>query len=336
MGIMGSNGRGVSRYVRFGVPVLIVITLAAFMYSHTQLGAGVSINLTLLGETIKFTWLGTMLMVATLVAAAVLIVYYSFIDVFIFHFKGWIGLVLGSGKDAGHSLLSVAASIPRCSGTPTDAGVLMIKGIYLVLSFVMPLMQVLGLLVLWLVPLSLRGQRHVFFVVEMINAWGALDVFIVSIIAAVVEIKQFAGFIIGDMCDAINAIDEEYLSMLFPDGDYSCFDVNTELTSACYGLLLTSLLNGLLSQIISRSCEQALKASKAFGGTSRTQTVSVDCLVENGGVHLNDEDVGSVTHIDNGCQHFAGWNRLMVLCVAFKLLAMEEQYVELYPDDPER
>ncbi|KAK3238254.1 hypothetical protein CYMTET_51721 [Cymbomonas tetramitiformis] len=559
----------IPRYVRFGVPVLIVITLAAFMYSHTQLGAGVSINLTLLGETIKvnifnftlansvrdmwnakvytlalliavfsggwpyaklalmlvcwavpphlfdakhrgrmllaldllgkwslidtyvlvlmmvafhfyldtetllslvfadvqvppslseliivnvtitpgvglycfvyavvvsltlshvmlyyhrqqleerdlrlapphceatcshiyvcgrlrmkFTWLGTMLMVATLVAAAVLIVYYSFIDVFIFHFKGWIGLVLGSGKDAGHSLLSVAASIPRCSGTPTDAGVLMIKGIYLVLSFVMPLMQVLGLLVLWLVPLSLRGQRHVFFVVEMINAWGALDVFIVSIIAAVVEIKQFAGFIIGDMCDAINAIDEEYLSMLFPDGDYSCFDVNTELTSACYGLLLTSLLNGLLSQIISRSCEQALKertaalprlpsrpslssrldpkearpecsehvgsdlatqcktltgeqhiptnshsASKAFGGTSRTQTVSVDCLVENGGVHLNDEDVGSVTHIDNGCQHFAGWNRLMVLCVAFKLLAMEEQYVELYPDDPER
>ena len=41
---------------------------------------------------------------------------------------------------------------------------------------------------------------------EVCNAWSALDVFCVSIAAALLEIQQFAAFIVGDACDGINEV----------------------------------------------------------------------------------------------------------------------------------
>ncbi len=47
-------------------------------------------------------------------------------------------------------------------------------------------------------------QRKLFTVAEMLNAWSTIDVFVISIIAALLEIKQFAAFIIGDSCNVVN------------------------------------------------------------------------------------------------------------------------------------
>ena len=44
---------------------------------------------------------------------------------------------------------------------------------------------------------------------EVLYAWSALDVFVVSLIVSVLQIRQFAAFIIGDKCDAINPLLEQ-------------------------------------------------------------------------------------------------------------------------------
>ena len=44
----------------------------------------------------------------------------------------------------------------------------------------------------------------VFVIMEVSSAWNSLDVFIVSVIAALVEIRQFASFIVGDKCNFLN------------------------------------------------------------------------------------------------------------------------------------
>lgn len=38
------------------------------------------------------------------------------------------------------------------------------------------------------------------------NAWSALDVFIISIVAALLQIQQFAQFIVGGRCDATGGV----------------------------------------------------------------------------------------------------------------------------------
>jgi hypothetical protein len=45
-----------------------------------------------------------------------------------------------------------------------------------------------------------------------------------AIVAALLEIQQFVVFIVGDSCDGINIILEEFLDPLL-DGDDVCFDV---------------------------------------------------------------------------------------------------------------
>ena len=51
-----------------------------------------------------------------------------------------------------------------------------------------------------------NNNNRTFVLAEVLNAWSALEVFVISIIAALLEISQFASFIVGDDCDPINKV----------------------------------------------------------------------------------------------------------------------------------
>ena len=59
----------------------------------------------------------------------------------------------------------------------------------------------LSLLVLWVMPLTLKAQRKIFVLTEVTNAWSGLEVFVVSIIAALLEIETFAQFLVAPYCE---------------------------------------------------------------------------------------------------------------------------------------
>jgi uncharacterized paraquat-inducible protein A len=77
---------------------------------------------------------------------------------------------------------------------------------FLTLALFMPLLLVALLALLWLLPLRLAAARRVYVLCEVVRAWAALDVFGVSLVVALLEISQFAEFIIGNKCDAINVL----------------------------------------------------------------------------------------------------------------------------------
>lgn len=92
----------------------------------------------------------------------------------------------------------------------------------------MPFAVLSAMLFLWLTPLTLAMQRSLFVLAEVLNAWSALDVFCIAIAAALLEIQQFAAFIVGDSCDAINVLLAEFFDEQL-DGDDKCFDVVAQL-----------------------------------------------------------------------------------------------------------
>lgn len=102
----------------------------------------------------------------------------------------------------------------------------------------MPTAFLIASLILWLVPLNLSKQRSLFVVSEILNSWSSLDVFCVSIVAAMLQIQQFAAFIVGDSCDGINKILQKY----FPDGDDICFDVVATIDPSAWTLFLPAIL----------------------------------------------------------------------------------------------
>lgn len=147
-----------------------------------------------------------------------------------FQFKGLVGLMLGEDAENDYSFIDVGVAIPKHSGIPNDFAIRWMQASYFVFGMAMPLSLLIVLGVLWMIPLSLDRQRQLFVLSEVLNAWSTLDVFCIAIAASLLEIRQFAAFIVGDACDGINVILGKYMDEKL-DGDDKCFDVVAVLLS---------------------------------------------------------------------------------------------------------
>jgi hypothetical protein len=151
----------------------------------------------------------------------------AYLFTFAFHFKGLTGYLLKSDADVDYSLISTGTSMASATGNPDSFNVRWIQAAFFGFGIVMPLGFLAVLAVLWVCPLSLSGFRQFVVLAEVTNAWNAIDVFVVSIIAALLEIHQFAMFIIGDSCDSINKVLKQNMPEL--GSDATCFDVTASI-----------------------------------------------------------------------------------------------------------
>ena len=159
-----------------------------------------------------------------------------------FRFQGLVGWWLGKDSQHSFSVLSLAQSLPRASGHSHDDGIFFIQIVFLTFAFVMPVLSWASFVVLWAVPLSVRTQRRVFVTAEILNAWSAIDVFAISTVAAILQIRQFASFIVGDSCDLINALLRSE-QLAFDQEFTTCFDVVAVLSKVgCSAILLRVLI----------------------------------------------------------------------------------------------
>ena len=188
-----------------------------------------------------------------------LAVWGSLIDSFSFEFQGLAGTLLGQPPTY-YSLVSLANSILPPGGiTGAGPGTITLWITFLLFAFVFPLIYLVLILALWTVPLTLYEQRKLHVTVEVIHAWGAMEVFVLSIVAALLELKQFAGFIVGSKCDMINRLVTAYLSEALPAEDDVCFTVITQLTHGTFVLVSASLLIMVVGQYVMRTSHHAVE-----------------------------------------------------------------------------
>lgn len=207
-----------------------------------------------------------------LVASIVLQLVGAYVYAFRFTFRGaaayLLELVDPSLIETSQSLLSLGARIPGVSDPAHGSfGPLVIQAVFYMFAFVVPIVQLVVLLVLWYTPLRLRRQFQLYTTAEILHAWSALEVFVVSILAALLELQQFVGFIVDPYCAqpdfglsvAINTVLQE-LNLPELRGDNKCFDVTTELDEGCWELFASSVLSVLVSRYVLYQCHDALEA----------------------------------------------------------------------------
>jgi hypothetical protein len=205
----------------------------------------------------------------------------SWWDAFSFEFEGLAGTLLGA-PPTDYSLVSLANSIlPESGPIPTGTAVLWIT--FLLFALVIPVLYLVLTSVLYVVPLTLYEQRIVHVVVEVLHAWSSLEVFVLAIVAALLELKQFAGFIVGGRCDIIDVYIRTYLSQALPPGDMVCFTVVTTLLNGTFILVGASFAMILVGQYIMRISEHALEDRTRRDGGIKDQD---SC--ENWGIGTND------------------------------------------------
>eukprot|EP00755_Sulcionema_specki_P007244 Sspe_Gene.37709::Locus_18203_Transcript_1_1_Confidence_1.000_Length_3941::g.37709::m.37709 len=207
-----------------------------------------------------------LLVTLLLVVALGLLVSGVVVDTFNFEFKGATALALQlehgdeSANKRAYSVVSLARAIWVQS---TNSPVSRLGYGYLVTTFLMfaaavPLLQVVALAVLWACPLTLHMQKVLFFANEVIAAWNALDVFVVALIASLLEISQFAGFMIGGKCDGINQVLSAAGPVIGLDVN-KCFDVRATLLNGCWILFAAALVGHVAYQVAWKAADKAIR-----------------------------------------------------------------------------
>ena len=184
----------------------------------------------------------------------------SNITSFSFNFHGLAELALelfeiSSQRD--YSVLELGYKVPDAAENPNDFIIRYTQVIFLLTVFVMPVAMLLTVIFVWFFPLPRKAQKFFYAVIEILNAWSCLDVFVLSIIAAITEIGTFTEFIVGDKCDAINPFIGKYFDKKL-DGHNTCFEVQAYLREGCWLLFVAAIIFFITSNYVMKVCRNAL------------------------------------------------------------------------------
>ncbi|KAL7543818.1 hypothetical protein ACHAXR_013117 [Thalassiosira sp. AJA248-18] len=197
--------------------------------------------------------------VLTLFLAFVLICVGVGLKSFHFKFNGVAGTALGDDSVRSFSLVSIGEHIPQSvhQDSSSSFGIYYIQTCYFFFALVMPLVCLVSLLALFLVPMRLKRQQRVFVLAEIANAWSAIEVFVIAIIASLVEISPFSESMVGTHCSLLNQILSGWSGGEGDDLHY-CFDVKSSIDGSSAVLIIGVVLNSMLVSGLHRFAHHAI------------------------------------------------------------------------------
>ena len=134
---------------------------------------------------VSFTYHGKILVAGLLAFVGFFVILGVSLDSFQFDFEGAVGLVLKFLKVnpiTGYSVLSLGWELPTSSADPNNISIRWIQVCFFLFVFIIPISHVILLICLWLIPMKMKSQQIAFATAEVLNAWAALEVFVVAIV----------------------------------------------------------------------------------------------------------------------------------------------------------
>ncbi|KAK3286559.1 hypothetical protein CYMTET_5894 [Cymbomonas tetramitiformis] len=172
---------------------------------------------------------------------------------------------------------------------------------------------------------TLPAKRH------FSNACNSLDVFMVSIIAALMELGLFAKFLLDGSCDELNRILKQYFRYNFSsESDAVCYQVSASLLAGAYILMVCVLFYITITQLCLYIFNTALKQRyKALRDGSSVRKVE---RVQEG----SQEHASSSLRTQSRC---IGWMQYCGLVedvpvVVSNTAAGDSEWVAYLPQDP--
>ena len=159
-----------------------------------------------------------------------------------FEIGGLAGMMLGDGANrTSYSVLSLGAALPSSVEDPQNPSIVFLQGIFFFFTMATPIICLFLNIFLLVTPLTLEWQRCILVATEVANSWSAVEVFLLSILAALFQISTFASFMVGDKCDVINDLAKKIFDEI--DTDTVCFTVDASVESNCWYLLVGATAN---------------------------------------------------------------------------------------------
>ena len=203
----------------------------------------------------QLSLLTKIVMLGVLLCTLVMLVVGMFRESFIFEFGGIAGELIGKRKDAAYSLVTLGKSLPGSVEKSSTLAIMGLQTAYFFFAVAAPLACLVFLLILFAYPLTLKGQLALLTCAEIANAWSAIEVFCLSIVAALLEISTFASFIVGDNCDLGDSI----LQKDFQEVADTCYSVSASVSWSAAYLVIGVVLNSFLVSVALRFAHIAME-----------------------------------------------------------------------------
>ena len=179
---------------------------------------------------------------------------------FSFYFHGLAGYALNLLDYPDHrdfSIIKLGLDVRDVYENPDAPEIIFTQFIYFFTILAIPITFLVILIILWFVPMSRRAQKFLYSIAEILNAWSCIDVFVIALLAGVLQIAQFAKFMVGDKCDSIDPIIHNYFSKTL-NGHDSCFEVQTYLLEGSWLFFAAAITFFIASFVILKVCRNAL------------------------------------------------------------------------------
>jgi len=232
-------------------------------------------------RSVKFTDAGLALWAFITSSCMVLLAIGATRESFVFEFEGLLGNILGDKeRSSSYSLISLGIGLPLSVEDPKSLGITVIQYTYFFFALLMPFICVMTIIFLFYVPMTLRKQQVIFMLVEISNAWSAIEVFLLSILASMMELSQFARFMVGNHCDFMKA---QFFEKLL-DGETTCFNVqssvNRDVVILFMGVILYNIVVLVGLRLAHIALEERIKKEAECGEESKNVEFSRRTFIE--------------------------------------------------------
>ena len=156
------------------------------------------------------------------------------------------------------SVIDLGLSVTKDYENSTSPAIIFTQVIYFLTVLALPLAFLIFAGILWFVPMSRKAQTILYKIVEILNAWSCIEVFVLAIISSSVQVDQFTKFIVGDKCNTVNPLLKKYFSKIL-DGHDTCLEIKTELHEGCWLFVGAAVSFVFTSFVILKVSRNALK-----------------------------------------------------------------------------
>ena len=212
------------------------------------------------GGLVKLTRRFRRTVVAVIFLSILLILIGANLRSFHFEFDGAAGAVLGNDGGARirkFSLVGIGRGISTSVPSPSF-GIRWIQTCYFFFALVMPLLCLKVMLVLFVVPMTMARQRALFVVAEVMNAWSAIEVFMLAIVASLIEIDPFSESMVGERCKLLDKLLVGLSADGAAEGIDKCFGITSSIDGGVAVLVLGVLLNSMVVSMLHRLAHHAM------------------------------------------------------------------------------
>ena len=136
-------------------------------------------------------------------------------------------------------------------------GLVSFSVVFALTVLVVPILQSIALLVLWFIPMTTKQQTKISVLVEILQAWQYVEVYIIAVFVASWQLGPISSFMVNSYCGSLDGFFSELVFYgILKDEDAQCFSVLSSIEGGFYVLAAGAILLVLVNSFVTKATKQ--------------------------------------------------------------------------------